>query len=141
MISLNAKKTRIRKALCALVLNNLIFSGYSYAQTNITVDDQFGDPVTGQMPVYLPNTAGVWSQGTSCSICLAKPDVSQAFEHTWHDTTQQPDDPVDRIIQINFNGIDFILPLFESLRCSQPFFRFWSYRRCEQIFTYIRPLL
>ncbi|KAH8116538.1 hypothetical protein DFH11DRAFT_1464864, partial [Phellopilus nigrolimitatus] len=81
---------------------------------NVSVDDQSGDERTGALPVYFPAfPAGGWSQGNGCSACGFKPDSTEAFDNTWHDTTSQNDtDP--RMISINFTGTAvyafFILP-------------------------------
>ncbi|KAI1797505.1 hypothetical protein LXA43DRAFT_877148 [Ganoderma leucocontextum] len=57
----------------------------SAALINITVDDTFGDPFTGNQILYEPQ--GAWQLGQSCSTCTAHPDKSLAFNGTWHDST------------------------------------------------------
>ncbi|KAI0724107.1 hypothetical protein C8Q72DRAFT_858228 [Fomitopsis betulina] len=59
------------------------------ASTNVTIDDTYGDSVTGLRPVY---SAG-WNIGQDCSGCAITPDESKAFMGTWHDTTS--DSPLD----------------------------------------------
>ena len=53
---------------------------------NITVDDSFGDPATGQFPLYSRR----WNAGSpseNCSIiCPASFDLSQVYKQTWHDS-------------------------------------------------------
>lgn len=135
MIFLSPIRKKNRKMFGALAINSLLFPVFSYAAlSNITIDDQYGDAVTGQTPTYVPNEIGIWAQGATCQICAAKPDVSQAFEHTWHDASQKLGETDQRSIQINFTGIDFILTLFESLIHSQYVF---SDCRVLQIFTYL----
>ena len=53
---------------------------------NITIDDSLGDESNGNMITY----SNGWNVGQACVGCTAKPDASQAFEHTWHDGTYLP---------------------------------------------------
>ncbi|KAJ7778747.1 hypothetical protein DFH07DRAFT_539291 [Mycena maculata] len=55
---------------------------------NRTIDDEFGDSVSGALPTYRPDS--YWNVGTSCTICEVHPDPTLAFNHTWHDTSQLP---------------------------------------------------
>ncbi|KAJ7749562.1 hypothetical protein DFH07DRAFT_555138 [Mycena maculata] len=55
---------------------------------NRTIDDEFGDSVSGALPTYRPDY--YWNVGTSCTICEVHPDPTLAFNHTWHDTSQLP---------------------------------------------------
>ena len=57
----------------------------SAALVNVTVDDTYGDPFTGNPIIYQPQ--GAWQPGQSCSTCTAHPDKSLAFNGTWHDST------------------------------------------------------
>ena len=56
---------------------------------NVTIDDQYGDAVTGAVPEYLP-AASDWSQGATCSSCLVQPWPPSAYNGTWHDSTWAP---------------------------------------------------
>lgn len=47
---------------------------------NRSIDDTYGDNVTGQVPVYQPN--GAWN-GVNCSGCFIVPNKSLAFDETW----------------------------------------------------------
>ncbi|EJD01916.1 uncharacterized protein FOMMEDRAFT_147086 [Fomitiporia mediterranea MF3/22] len=73
----------------------------SAAARNITVDDTYGDEVTGAKPVYSP--ADVWNPGPGCSTCAIKPDATQAYNGTWHDSTRPPNAPA-YTIEIGFSG-------------------------------------
>ncbi|KAI5115992.1 hypothetical protein M0805_009064, partial [Coniferiporia weirii] len=53
---------------------------------NRTIDDQFGDPVTGVLPTYEGYN---WEQGATCS---------------WHDATWVPGDSGGDIMTVNFTG-------------------------------------
>lgn len=75
------------------------------AATNVTVDDEYGDSETGATPTYSPSS-GVWNQGNTCTGCLVKPDSSETFDGTWHDTTWAPNDQ-PHTITINFTGKDY----------------------------------
>ncbi|EIW63876.1 uncharacterized protein TRAVEDRAFT_108468, partial [Trametes versicolor FP-101664 SS1] len=67
---------------------------------NHTVDDQYGDSVSGVLPAYTPRHQ--WAYGPQCSGCSIYPDththtgpsaagaavdMTQAFRGSWHDTT------------------------------------------------------
>ncbi|KAJ6457075.1 hypothetical protein C8R47DRAFT_174881 [Mycena vitilis] len=69
---------------------------------NRTIDDQFGDSVTGVIPSY--NPALFWKPGASCgSNCSLHPDPAVAFKHTWHDSSQFPaSEPVS--VSLDFVG-------------------------------------
>jgi hypothetical protein len=49
---------------------------------NITVDDNLGDE---NVLVYQPSDQ--WLLGPTCTRCQVKPDVKEAFNLTWHDTS------------------------------------------------------
>lgn len=68
---------------------------------NVTVDDQFGDSLSGTIPTYTP--ASKWATGPQCTACSAQPDPSRAFNGTWHDSTNQLRDP-SSVITYNFTG-------------------------------------
>lgn len=108
MLWRDSRKPNFRKFFSALAFYSLVLSKCSYSTPsnatplNVTVDDQYGDPLTGQLPTYLP--VNRWIQGATCVGCKAKPDVAQAFSHTWHDTTHNPGVADQRSIQIKFNG-------------------------------------
>ncbi|KAF9065722.1 hypothetical protein BDP27DRAFT_1158811, partial [Rhodocollybia butyracea] len=53
---------------------------------NRSIDDTFGDSVTGQKPVFLPTTPGVWAN-QSCTGCAIHPPTSEAFDGTYTATT------------------------------------------------------
>ena len=58
------------------------------ALVNRTIDDQFGDSVTGLLPVYSP-AKGVWDNQT-CIGCAIKADVTRAFMGTYSAATYNP---------------------------------------------------
>lgn len=71
--------------LCLLALLPRIKGG----KVNVTIDDQYGDPTTGQVIQYNPPEA--WQPGQSCDGCTAKPrPVSSAHNGTWMDATFNP---------------------------------------------------
>ncbi|TFK55643.1 hypothetical protein OE88DRAFT_643167 [Heliocybe sulcata] len=70
--------------------------------TNRTIDDQYGDEVSGLQPNYSP--AAAWNQGSSCTGCSIHADSGQAYRGTWHDSTHTPGDPEPRVVQLSFNG-------------------------------------
>ena len=52
---------------------------------NVTIDDTFGDELTGARITYTPQ--GAWNFGQNCTECTAMPDPSLARNGTWHDGT------------------------------------------------------
>ncbi|KAH9930966.1 uncharacterized protein B0H18DRAFT_120087 [Fomitopsis serialis] len=62
----------------------LLHSVFVFAETR-TIDDTFGDSVTGEIPNY--SSSDCWSQGPDCSGCFLQPDASKAYNGTWHDTS------------------------------------------------------
>ncbi|EPT00117.1 hypothetical protein FOMPIDRAFT_1123161 [Fomitopsis schrenkii] len=49
---------------------------------NRTIDDTYGDSITGLQVVY-----SGWNTGQLCPGCAVQPDASATFEGSWHDTT------------------------------------------------------
>ncbi|KAH9930986.1 uncharacterized protein B0H18DRAFT_120691 [Fomitopsis serialis] len=70
-----------------------------------TIDDTYGDSVTGATPVY-PNE-DCWNEGPGCSACVLQPDPSEAHNGTWHDTTSNictTQYPPTHSVTFSFNG-------------------------------------
>ena len=77
----------------------------AYALTNVTVDDEGGDELTGDKPTYTPSgSSGNWAQGADCTGCIVKPDATKAFNGTWHDSTHGASDSFQKAIEITFTG-------------------------------------
>ncbi|KAM6500191.1 hypothetical protein JOM56_003205 [Amanita muscaria] len=78
-----------RKISCWLYVNFLVLllPLCRAVLVNRTIDDTFGDPVTGFKPVYLPSAA--WTDQT-CTGCAVQPDTKSAFEGTWTTATYCP---------------------------------------------------
>lgn len=72
----------VRLATALFVLHHS-FHVYG-ALVNVTVDDQGVDPTTGQS---LSRSSGITTGQTCGEACASRPDVSQAFNGTWLDTT------------------------------------------------------
>ncbi|KAJ6546794.1 hypothetical protein B0H19DRAFT_242101 [Mycena capillaripes] len=70
--------------------------------SNRTIDDQFGDSVTGALPSYSP--LSTWNQGANCGGCTLHPDPAPAFNHTWHDNSQPPGDAQAVSVSFDFTG-------------------------------------
>jgi len=51
-----------------------------------TIDDTKGDSNTGAQPVYSPVNS--FSPNSDCTGCLVHADPAQAFDGTWHDSSQ-----------------------------------------------------
>lgn len=71
------------------------------AVSNRTIDDEFGDSVTGQKPVFLPDLPGIW-EGEECA-CPVTPDKTKSFKQTYNAATYNPE--LGAIsIGLNFKG-------------------------------------
>ncbi|KAJ6594424.1 hypothetical protein B0H19DRAFT_1095447 [Mycena capillaripes] len=75
---------------------------------NRTIDDVNGDTVTGFLPIYDPPAGWNIVFDNNCTICWVHPDSAQAFDHTWHDVTQQAgEDPYSVTLQFTGTSISF----------------------------------
>ncbi|KAH9914656.1 uncharacterized protein BXZ73DRAFT_81622 [Epithele typhae] len=97
-----------------VLLHGLLESSANARSVNRTVDDTFGDSVTGVKPVYSP--ANHWNVGTQCTVCNITPknvDVNQMLDGSWHSTTYRPGSPAVEAT-ITFTGtavyVYFIVP-------------------------------
>ena len=86
------------QAQCILFLTSLLLSCVYATPSNRTIDDTYGDPVTGHLPHY----SGKWDIGQACSGCSLQPDPSETFEGTWHDSTSNTTDV--RKVTLTFQG-------------------------------------
>lgn len=81
----------------------LTVSTCSATPTNVTIDDQTGDAISGVLPTYSPSIA--WNQGAGCDFCAAKPSVSDALDGTWHDATYNSGVYPEQFgVTLQFNG-------------------------------------
>ncbi|KZT64252.1 hypothetical protein DAEQUDRAFT_760036 [Daedalea quercina L-15889] len=69
--------------------------------TNRTIDDEYGDVVTGAKPTYSDSS---WNYGPECPGCYVQPVAGETFDQSWHDTTASPTDPAPRNVTISFTG-------------------------------------
>jgi len=89
------------KAAMLAITVLLLFSHHSLAaSTNRTIDDYYGDSVTGNKPIY---TEG-WKYGPTCSTCTITPSVDSLFDRSWHEVTAFGNDPFPENVTISFNG-------------------------------------
>lgn len=68
--------------------------------TNRTIDDNYGDSVTGAKPTYSDG----WNYGPECTGCLMKPALNETFDRSWHDVTASATDPAPRNVTLTFTG-------------------------------------
>lgn len=89
--------------IARILFASLLF-GYDVMslQTNRTIDDQFGDSVTGVLPEYSP--PALWDKGITCANCTVHLDPSRVLYGSWHDTTHRPGEPDQHSITMRFNG-------------------------------------
>ncbi|KAM5539186.1 hypothetical protein V8D89_007059 [Ganoderma adspersum] len=92
-----------------LLFSSLFFASVSSLLVNVTVDDQFGDPVTGLIPEYSPKN-GSWHIGSpseacppACNIGPSLLDLTQINDKTWLDDTYWPSDG-PATIKVHFTG-------------------------------------
>ncbi len=83
--------------LCCCLLFSILFVLFftqfkesAAVVSNRTIDDEFGDSVTGKRPVFLPNLPGIW-QGPECITCGVQPDKTKAFNQTFNAATYKPE--------------------------------------------------
>lgn len=76
-------------ALLALFCISFFFNQSMAVGVNRTIDDVFGDSETRQLPIFLPQTIGVWKDQT-CADCAIRPDNNQAFHKTYTSATYNP---------------------------------------------------
>ncbi|KZT68205.1 hypothetical protein DAEQUDRAFT_712398 [Daedalea quercina L-15889] len=69
------------------------------AVTNRTIDDEYGDSVTGRRPIY----DGPWNYGPACPGCFVQPSPKDVFMSSWHDTTTSLQND-HQTISLLFNG-------------------------------------
>ena len=100
-----------------LVLHTVLHTrpGRSFS-VNRTVDDEYGDSLTGIRPSYSGNSTYGWQQGATCTTCVINTriiDVNKAFDGTWQDTTYHVGD-VPKEANVTFTGtavyVFFIVP-------------------------------
>jgi len=75
------------------------------APENRTIDDTYGDSVTGVIPIYDNGngSANVWNAQPGCPGCTLQPDASLAFKNTWHDNMYFGNTPY-AYVNITFSG-------------------------------------
>ncbi|KAF9463488.1 hypothetical protein BDZ94DRAFT_1163882 [Collybia nuda] len=79
--------------LCTQALVFLVAIGHGGATViNRTIDDEFGDSATGEKPIFLPSTQGIWA-GEECGGCRVQPDRALAFKGTWKAATYRNEEP------------------------------------------------
>ncbi|KAG6880238.1 hypothetical protein C0992_003004 [Termitomyces sp. T32_za158] len=83
-----------------LALLFLFLPLFRAAVTNRTIDDTYGDLVTGEKPLYDPNP---W-QGPDCGGCAIKPPTENAFMHTYSAFTYMEEVSPSMSVQFSFQG-------------------------------------
>lgn len=73
-----------------LIFYSLLLSQPTFAKlVNVTIDDQNGDPVTGNHITYGPQDA--WQDGQTCTNCSARGIIaSYTYSGTWIDASYNP---------------------------------------------------
>ena len=96
----------VRRAVLDLLILFLVLPATRAALVNYTIDDTFGDSVTGAKPVYLP--ASPWA-GPGCTTCEIVPIKALAFDGTWTAATYNPSLFNNMNITFSFTGWKFSL--------------------------------
>ena len=88
---------------------------------NATIDDHYGDSLTGAIPQFFPPEEGFW-QGEECS-CPVSPDPQYTFRNTYNAATYRPDQGVPLVsIQMQFTGESLnSCPDLISMLTAQPY--------------------
>ncbi|KAF9497091.1 hypothetical protein BDN71DRAFT_634899 [Pleurotus eryngii] len=87
-------------------------------QRNVTIDDKYGDESTSVVPTYLPSHA--WSSGPRNDL-NAKPNVSMAYNGTWHDSTHWINN-TEVIANFGFTGVSIYVYCIIANTPQGPFF-------------------
>jgi hypothetical protein len=77
----------LAKQVTLNLLYLLLVSTAQASFVNVSIDDTYGDAITGQKPVYQPS--GPWD-GANCTHCDIVPSVALAFDGTWTAATYNP---------------------------------------------------
>lgn len=87
-----------------LLLALLVFNAYVAANiVNVTIDDTYGDSVTGLQPIYSPSvTDNTWT--ASCTNCFVVPNPTFAYDGTWHHATDGHAGITGLTVTFSFNG-------------------------------------
>ncbi|KAJ7245452.1 hypothetical protein C8J57DRAFT_1082236 [Mycena rebaudengoi] len=86
--------------------------------SNRTIDDFYGDPITGFIPLYEPHKA--WNANGNCSICFVHVDPTQTSNDTWHDSTQRNNNAPSSVT-IQFTGTAvYLFSIIPNLTPSDP---------------------
>ncbi|KAH9829632.1 uncharacterized protein C8Q71DRAFT_717841 [Rhodofomes roseus] len=93
-------RNRYGQVACLTILALLSTPGSCQTTGYRTIDDYYGDSVTGQKPVYSEG----WNYGPTCSDCLVRPYAAYTFEGSWHDVTASPTDTSPRNVTLTFNA-------------------------------------
>jgi hypothetical protein len=76
------------------------------AGTNRTIDDETGDPATGQLPQYTTATTTAyttnWNDGPRCTGCNIHPNKTECLGQSWHDVTAYPGQTAS--VALSFTG-------------------------------------
>jgi hypothetical protein len=97
--------------LLALLVTTPILSVHAGA-VNRTIDDQYGDNVTGLKPIYFPEKE--WNYGPECLTCIIRPDIGLLHNGSWHETQTAPAD-VSRSMTLTFTGKYIVIAIVCSL--------------------------
>ena len=94
----------MHSAPCSFFRVATIFGALHLAKAlvvNRTIDDHYGDSVTGRLPVY----SGEWDYGPTCPECSVQPSLQDVFMSSWHETTSSSQYAHDTVTLL-FNGKD-----------------------------------
>ena len=116
------------RILVALSSSLLLPSPVACTQTNRTIDDYWGDSVTGALPVYSVN----WNYGQNCTICRVRPTLSETFDNTWHDTTSNSPSTTGHYVTLKFTGAEALITVrivydVDKAASSSPGTAIWIY--------------
>lgn len=70
---------------------------------NATIDDHYGDSLTGIVPRFSPALGGVW-EGEDCRGCRVNPDPQFAFSNTYNAATYRSERMEPVSVRMDFTG-------------------------------------
>jgi hypothetical protein len=93
----DSRPSEMRIVPCAQFF--LVFLPALAVPKNRTIDDTYGDSVTGELPVYWHT----WN-ASPCAQCSVQPDLSKARRGTWHSTKSVNTDDW-MTVNLTFTGV------------------------------------
>jgi hypothetical protein len=115
------------KDILPVAIITLLAPAFVQAARNVSIDDTFGDPETGALPIFLPELHA-WDTAI-CSYCYILPEKTKIWRETWTAGTYDSARFDEISIEFSFTGACF-MPYPLSVIPIPMFFKgvqFWVY--------------